>query len=428
MLLYRRHHDISQAVRQGAHQAKELRQLKEGYLAQAKQVDLLMQAEKQRHAALLAAFGGPRGLMNQGETVEEDAQDGGGSHLGSDPSPGSASPVNMELVDSSEEDEEMQQEGEEGEEGEGGQQGVAVAAPVSHRRRQRQVVLSESDSSPERGASPQEMHAARGRRAAKRPAPPRPLSCCPPAAVWDAARLQAAHEALEEQREHVAALRQGVNFQAVDAAFGHATFIAQMAHKVRETKIRLQALEQKRDGLSSARYARFAAAMDAANAQLGPIYRRLSGGHGDAQCSYPHDEVAAFTQGVTFTVMPAAGGGWRHFHSLSGGQQALAALALCLSLQAAAPSPFYFFDEVDAALDSLNADRVAAFLKDLASGGSGAGAEGSGQGPVLGPQFLVVSHRPFLLEYADRVVAVVAGPQGHGAQAACFHPPHASER
>ncbi|WIA31006.1 hypothetical protein OEZ86_001047 [Tetradesmus obliquus] len=40
---------------------------------------------------------------------------------------------------------------------------------------------------------------------------------------------------------------------------------------------------------------------------------------------------------------------------LSGGQQALATLALSFALQALFPSPFCFFDEVDCALDSLAA-------------------------------------------------------------------------
>jgi len=44
---------------------------------------------------------------------------------------------------------------------------------------------------------------------------------------------------------------------------------------------------------------------------------------------------------------------WRPFASLSGGQHALATLALCFALQAAAPSPFYFFDEIDCALDTV---------------------------------------------------------------------------
>jgi chromosome segregation ATPase len=46
-------------------------------------------------------------------------------------------------------------------------------------------------------------------------------------------------------------------------------------------------------------------------------------------------------------------------------------------LQAAYPSPFYFFDELDAALDASNAARVAAYIRGQARG-----------------QYIVVSHKP----------------------------------
>jgi chromosome segregation ATPase len=54
---------------------------------------------------------------------------------------------------------------------------------------------------------------------------------------------------------------------------------------------------------------------------------------------------------------------WCSFNSLSGGQQALAALALSFSLQLQFPSPFYFFDEIDAALDTKTAQLVASYIK-----------------------------------------------------------------
>ena len=47
---------------------------------------------------------------------------------------------------------------------------------------------------------------------------------------------------------------------------------------------------------------------------------------------------------------------------LSGGQQALATLSLSFALQAAFPSPFYFFDEIDSALDTAAVSRVAGYL------------------------------------------------------------------
>ena len=59
---------------------------------------------------------------------------------------------------------------------------------------------------------------------------------------------------------------------------------------------------------------------------------------------------------------------WRPLATLSGGQQALATLALLFAMQAAFPAPFYFFDEIDAALDSVTAMRVGSFIRAQTNG------------------------------------------------------------
>lgn len=82
----------------------------------------------------------------------------------------------------------------------------------------------------------------------------------------------------------------------------------------------------------------------------------------------------------------------------AGGQQALATLALSFALQAAYPSPFYFFDEIDCALDTANAGRVAQYI--LAQGSA---------------QYLVVSHKPQVFEQASCLIGVYSK---HGAASA----------
>lgn len=87
-------------------------------------------------------------------------------------------------------------------------------------------------------------------------------------------------------------------------------------------------------------------ALSSVNASLPCVYRALAGTPAcDAHCSY--SEAQLFEEGVALVVRPP-GARWRAFASLSGGQQALAALALSFALQARLPSPFYFFDEIDA--------------------------------------------------------------------------------
>lgn len=175
-----------------------------------------------------------------------------------------------------------------------------------------------------------------------------------------------------------------------------------------------QEMARRQSRLRTERYARFAAAVREANAQLGPIYNKLTGGQGDAHCSFPQDEAAAFTEGLQLRVMPDQHG-WRPFAALSGGQQALATLALCFALQAAAPSPIYFFDEIDSALDSIHGQRVAAYLQESSGAGGPSGSAGSRR-----PQYIVVTHRPALPELSDLRVGVACAACGEGSQAVAF--------
>jgi chromosome segregation ATPase len=79
------------------------------------------------------------------------------------------------------------------------------------------------------------------------------------------------------------------------------------------------------------------------------VYQFLTSWVGDAYLQYTSDKLLLFTMGITLNVRPDCQR-WRPFAILSGGQQALAALALSFAFQSAFPCPFYFFDEVLAQL------------------------------------------------------------------------------
>lgn len=149
------------------------------------------------------------------------------------------------------------------------------------------------------------------------------------------------------------------------------------------------------------------------------------------------------------------GRGWRPLGALSGGQLALASLALSLALQAVFPAPFYVYDEVDCALDSVNARRVAEYMllgqpqeqpreqrQAHVSGSDTGGGDGSGEAsgleghkgrppggggraaaaattPATAPsaQFFVVSHKPAMFERAGAMIGVYTLPSGGGSAA-----------
>lgn len=152
-----------------------------------------------------------------------------------------------------------------------------------------------------------------------------------------------------------------------------------------ETFINSKKLEK--ESLENERFDIFKRSVKKVNDSLSQIYGELSR-HGDAYISFIEEKSLLFIEGVHLQVRPDRQK-WCNFSSLSGGQQALAALALSFSLQSQFPSPFYFFDEIDAALDTKVAQMVAYYIKRQQS-----------------TQYIIVSHRPQLYEHALTLVGI----------------------
>jgi chromosome segregation protein len=75
---------------------------------------------------------------------------------------------------------------------------------------------------------------------------------------------------------------------------------------------------------------------------------------------------------------------------LSGGERSLTAVALLVSIFKARPSPFYVMDEVEAALDDTNLQRLIAIMEEL--------RENS--------QLIVITHQKRTMEVADALYGV----------------------
>ena len=138
------------------------------------------------------------------------------------------------------------------------------------------------------------------------------------------------------------------------------------------------------------RFARVVAGAKKVNMQLGRIYGAFTR-VGDAHLGVPSERSVAFREGLNLTVKPDATP-WRAFRLLSGGQQALGALALTLALHACFPCPIFVLDEIDAALDAKKVEAVARVLAESAR--------------TSGSQYLVVSHRRAMQRAASQICAV----------------------
>ena len=76
--------------------------------------------------------------------------------------------------------------------------------------------------------------------------------------------------------------------------------------------------------------------------------------------------------------------------ALSGGERAMTAAALIFALIKVKPSPFYLLDEVDAALDDANVERLSGAVRDMAEQA----------------QMLIVTHNKKTMELASRMYGV----------------------
>ncbi len=83
---------------------------------------------------------------------------------------------------------------------------------------------------------------------------------------------------------------------------------------------------------------------------------------------------------------------------LSGGEQALTALALVFAVFRCSPAPVCVLDEVDAPLDDANVQRFCALLEDLAG--------------ETGTRFLVVTHHQLTMAHMDRLYGVTMREPG----------------
>ena len=76
--------------------------------------------------------------------------------------------------------------------------------------------------------------------------------------------------------------------------------------------------------------------------------------------------------------------------SLSGGEKTLTALAFIFSIQDHDPAPFYLLDEVDAALDKKNSEKLSEIIKKYSQKA----------------QYIVITHNDSVISGADKLYGV----------------------
>ncbi|WP_346354511.1 chromosome segregation protein SMC [Azotosporobacter soli] len=138
---------------------------------------------------------------------------------------------------------------------------------------------------------------------------------------------------------------------------------------------------------------RFAKAFEEINRHFGEIFAQLFGG-GQAALKMVEPGNVLET-GVEIIVQPP-GKKLQNLVLLSGGERALTVIALLFALLTHRPAPFVVVDEIDAALDEANVDRLSGFLRNYGSD----------------TQFIVVTHRKGTMEAADIIHGITIEESG----------------
>lgn len=102
-----------------------------------------------------------------------------------------------------------------------------------------------------------------------------------------------------------------------------------------------------------------------------------------------------FEEGVKIMVK-LAGDKFLDIRSLSGGEKTMTALAFLFAIQEYEPAKFYVFDEVDAALDKPNSEKLAELITNY----------------CLKAQYIVISHNDALVSKADNLYGVTMDKHG----------------
>ena len=137
----------------------------------------------------------------------------------------------------------------------------------------------------------------------------------------------------------------------------------------------------------------FTQSFDVINENFGRIFSELFGG-GTAKLELT-DKEDVLNSGIEIVVSPP-GKVIKSLNALSGGEQALVAISIYFAILAHNPSPFCVLDEIEAALDDVNVNRYANYLKRICDK----------------TQFIVITHRRGTMEAADVLYGVTMQEDG----------------
>lgn len=180
-----------------------------------------------------------------------------------------------------------------------------------------------------------------------------------------------------------------VNLNAIEELKEQEIRFNEMSEKVNDLVRAEQETTQIIEQLSKEMQSRFNNEFNKINENFSIVFTELFGGGKAKLVLTQGDSDDPLDQGVDIIAEPP-GKKFANITLLSGGEQALTAIAILFAILRLRSMPFVLLDEVEAALDEMNVARFAKYLNRFAKE----------------TQFIVITHRKPTMEQADRLCGV----------------------
>ena len=137
----------------------------------------------------------------------------------------------------------------------------------------------------------------------------------------------------------------------------------------------------------------FSTTIEIVNANFGSVFSELfGGGHAEILLTDPDNVLES---GIEIKAAPP-GKVIKNLSLLSGGEQSFVAIALYFAIMKVSPVPFCIMDEIEAALDEVNVEKFAEYVKKYSAK----------------TQFVIITHRRGTMEIADTLYGVTMHEKG----------------
>ncbi|MBM3518792.1 MAG: hypothetical protein FJX56_13200, partial [Alphaproteobacteria bacterium] len=203
--------------------------------------------------------------------------------------------------------------------------------------------------------------------------------------------LEARLERLKRERENMGPVNLRAEAEAAEIEAQFETLRSERA----DLEAAIARLRQGINSLNREGRARLMAAFDTVNAHFGALFERLFGG-GQAHLALVESDDP-LQAGLEIMASPP-GKRLQVLSLLSGGEQALTALALLFGVFLTHPAPICVLDEVDAPLDDSNVGRFCELVREIAR--------------TTGTRFVIVTHHPITMAHMDRLFGVTMIERG----------------